>query len=61
MFRTYLGCEFFPTVLPNTVDPIFDFAVVIANPSDQPAEIHVEGPAGFTADATVGARALTTV
>jgi hypothetical protein len=61
MFRTYLGCEFFPTVLPNIVDPVFDFAVVIANPSAEPADIHVEGPAGFTADATVAARALTTV
>jgi hypothetical protein len=61
LFRTYLGCEFFPTVLPNVVDPVFDFAVVIANPSDQPADIHVEGPAGFMTDASVGARALTTV
>ncbi|HEX6767069.1 MAG TPA: IgGFc-binding protein [Polyangiaceae bacterium] len=60
-FRTYLGCEFFPTVLPNVVDPIFDFAVVIANPSTETADIHVEGPAGFMADATVGARSLTTV
>ena len=60
-FRTYLGCEFFPTVLPNVVDPIFDFAVVIANPSDQPAEVHVEGPANFMADAMVGPRALTTI
>ena len=60
-FRTYLGCEFFPTVLPNVADPVFDFAVVVANPSDQPADIHVEGPAGFMGDATVGARAVTTI
>ena len=61
LFRTYLGCEFFPTVLPNVADPVFDFAVVVANPSDQPADVHIEGPAGFMADATVGARALTTI
>jgi hypothetical protein len=61
MFRTYLGCEFFPTVLPNIADPVFDFAVVIANPSAEAADIHVEGPAGFMTDASVGPRALTTI
>jgi len=60
-FRTYLGCEYFPTVLGNAVNPIFDFAVVVANASDEEASIHVEGPNAFTTDATVAPHALTTV
>jgi len=60
-FRTYLGCEYFPTVLGNAVNPIFDFAVVVANASDEEASVHVDGPNAFTADATVAPHALTTI
>jgi hypothetical protein len=60
-FRTYLGCEYFPTVLGNAVNPVFDFAVVVANPSDEVAMVHVDGPAGFAADASVGAHGLSTI
>src|SRR5689334_15048074 len=34
-FRTYLGCEYFPTILGNVVSPEFDFAVIVANTSDE--------------------------
>ncbi len=60
-FRTYLGCEYFPTVLGNAVNPVFDFAVVVANASDEAAMVHVDGPNAFSADASVAAHALTTI
>jgi hypothetical protein len=60
-FRTYLGCEYFPTVLANVVNPVFDFAVVVANAGDQAAELTVTGPNSFSATASVGAHELTTV
>ncbi len=61
MFRTYLGCEYYPTVLANVVSSVFDFAVVIANASDQAADIHVDGPNGFTSTGSVAAHGLLTV
>src|SRR5262245_37625292 len=35
--RTYVGCEFWPTVTYNPVYSVFDFAVVVANAGTQPA------------------------
>jgi hypothetical protein len=40
--KTYIGCEFWPTVTANIVDPMFDFAVVVANVGDEPAEVEVD-------------------
>jgi len=40
--RTYVGCDFWPTVLPNVVGTCFHYAVVVANPGDTPAEVTVE-------------------
>ncbi|MGC4095356.1 MAG: IgGFc-binding protein [Polyangiaceae bacterium] len=60
-FRTYLGCEFYPTVLANVVSPVFDFAVVVANASDEVATIQVEGPNAFTSSASVAAHGLVTI
>jgi hypothetical protein len=40
--RTYVGCEFWPTVTYNPVYPSFDFAAVVANGGDVAAEITVE-------------------
>jgi hypothetical protein len=39
--RTYLGCEFWPTVTLNQVWSIFDYAVVVANGGAQEAEVSV--------------------
>lgn len=39
--KTYIGCDFWPTVVDNLVDPIFDYAVVVANAGDQPADVEV--------------------
>lgn len=38
---SYMGCDFWPTVVDNMVQPLFDYAVVVANPQSSPAEITV--------------------
>ena len=43
--RTYVGCDFWPTVLPNVVGTCFHYAVVVANPGDTPAEDEGSGEA----------------
>jgi hypothetical protein len=60
-FRTYLGCEYFPTVLGSAVHPSFDFAVVVANASDEVADVEVTGPGGFRTSASVLPHALATI
>jgi hypothetical protein len=40
--RTYVGCEFWPTVTYNPVWSVFDFAVVVANAGTQPADVKVD-------------------
>jgi hypothetical protein len=40
--HSYIGCEYFPTVLPNSqLDPAFTFAVVIANPQLVEAQVTI--------------------
>lgn len=41
-FKTYIGCDFWPTVTANQVWALFDFAVVVTNAGDEPAEVTVE-------------------
>ncbi len=59
--RSYVGCEFWPTVVANPVWLLFDPAVVVANGGEAPAEINITGPNGFTASATVAPGALETI
>ena len=59
--RTYVGCEFWPTITYNPVYTDFDFAVVLANGGDADAQINVTGPSGFTKTATVPAGGLTPI
>jgi IgGFc binding protein len=56
--RTYIGCDFWPTVTYNPVYSEFDFAVVIANTGTEEAMIDVTGPNNFSATDTVAAGAL---
>jgi hypothetical protein len=56
--RTYIGCDFWPTVTYNPVYTEFDFAVVVANSGAEVATINVTGPAGFTASEAVPAGGL---
>jgi hypothetical protein len=44
--HSYIGCDYWPTVLANTVWDIFDFAVVVANAGQSAASITVTGPSG---------------
>lgn len=39
--KTYVGCDFYPTVTDNMVRPDFDYAVVVANTGDSTADIEV--------------------
>jgi hypothetical protein len=59
--RTYVGCEFWPTVTANPVYVEFDPAVVVANGNMSDATVTVDGPAGFHQEVTVAAGALQTV
>ncbi len=43
--RSYIGCEYYPTVTGNSVDNQFDFAVVIANATLEPATVMIDGGA----------------
>src|SRR5688572_21917311 len=40
--KTYLGCDFYPTVNANAVWNLFDFAVVVANAGDEAATVTVD-------------------
>lgn len=59
--RTYVGCEFWPTVTYNPLYEEFDFAVVLANGGTVAAEIEVTGPNGFTHTDSVPAGGLTAI
>jgi hypothetical protein len=44
--RSYIGCDYWPTITTNPVWSIFDFTVVVANAQSVPASVHVTGPNG---------------
>ena len=56
--RSYIGCDYWPTVLANNVWDIFDFAVVVANGQDVDAEITIGGALGAAIKETVPAGGL---
>lgn len=39
--RSYVGCDFWPTVTTNLVWDVFDFVVAVANAGDNPANVEV--------------------
>src|SRR6266566_3706335 len=51
--KSYVGCDYWPTVTGNNVWSIFDFAVVVANAGYQPADITITGPSSTNQQATV--------
>ncbi|GMV15688.1 MAG: hypothetical protein AMXMBFR56_39120 [Polyangiaceae bacterium] len=57
--KTYIGCDFWPTPVTNHVWSIFDFAVVVANAGDQPANVTVERAGAQVATDTVAPNSLT--
>ena len=44
MNKSYIGCDYWPTITFNPVWNVFDFAVVISNPGTDPADVTVTGP-----------------
>src|SRR5581483_9557709 len=53
MNKSYIGCDYWPTVVANAVWSIFDFAVVISNPGTDAADITVTGPNSVNSMVTV--------
>lgn len=51
--HTYLGCDFWPTVVANNVWEIFDYAVIVANAGDTAADVTIEKDGQPVATGTV--------
>ncbi|MBK8996147.1 MAG: IgGFc-binding protein [Myxococcales bacterium] len=51
--KSYVGCDFWPTVTANSVWPIFDYTVVVANTQDVAAEVAIERGGKPVASGTV--------
>jgi hypothetical protein len=58
MSHTYLGCDFWPTVVDNLVQPTFDFAATVANTQAVDATITVTRDGKPVGTATVPANGL---
>ena len=56
--KSYVGCDYWPTVLANVVWSIFDYAVVVANAGATTAQVTVTGPGGVNQMQTVAPGAL---
>jgi hypothetical protein len=52
-WQSYVGCDYWPTVVANNVWSIFDFAVVVANAGTSPAMVTITGPMGTNQSQTV--------
>lgn len=59
--KTYIGCDFWPTVTDNIVFQTFDFAVAVANTGDAPADVTVERNGVMVGSVQVAANGLATV
>lgn len=59
--KSYIGCEFWPTVTANIVWSIFDYAVVVANAGDEVAEVEVTRDGAAVAHAEVQPNSLTKI
>jgi len=56
--KAYVGCDYWPTVTANLVDPVFDFAVAVANVNTEDAKVTITGPNGVKKTVTVAGGAL---
>ena len=59
-WQSYVGCDFWPTVVANTVWSIFDYAVVVANAGATAASVTITGPFGTNQSQTIAPNALGT-
>jgi hypothetical protein len=57
-YKSYIGCDYWPTVTSNVVWSIFDYAVVVANAGEGDAEVRVTGPGGVDKKVTVSPNSL---
>jgi hypothetical protein len=60
-YKTYIGCDFYPTVVANNVWSTFDFAVVVANAGDQAADVTVTRNGQMAGSAQVQPNSLATI
>jgi IgGFc binding protein len=51
--KSYVGCDYWPTITPNPVWSIFDYTVVVANTGSNEAVVQVTGPEGTNKQVTV--------
>jgi hypothetical protein len=56
--KSYVGCDYWPTVTANSVWSVFDFAVVVSNLGTKDADVTVTGPASFSTKVKVPAGAV---
>jgi hypothetical protein len=56
--KSYVGCDYWPTVTANNVWSIFDFAVIVANAGATPADVTITGPSGTNQTGTVAPGSL---
>jgi hypothetical protein len=59
--KSYVGCDYWPTVTANVVSDVFDFAVAVANTGNVTASVNVTGPSGFQTQTTVPPQGLTKI
>jgi hypothetical protein len=57
-YKTYVGCDYWPTATANAVQNVFDFAIVIANVGKETANVTVKGPSSTNQTLTVKAGQL---
>ena len=58
---SYVGCDFYPTVTPNAVWEIFDYAVVVANTGDNVVDVNVDRGGTSVATAQIQPDSLETI
>jgi len=56
--RSYVGCDFWPTVVDNIVWPIFDYAVVVANAGESESDVPISRKGAAIATAKVAPNSL---
>ncbi len=56
--KSYVGCDYWPTVTANIVQGVFDFAVAVANVGTEKANITVTGPGGTNQQVAVEPESL---
>jgi hypothetical protein len=56
--KSYVGCDYWPTVTANLVADVFDFAVAVSNVGKETANITVTGPNGTNQKITVASGSL---